>query len=98
MQLRQGDILLVATTDQPDSEEVSTLVGGVIATGEATGHAHRVIHGEVKVDRSAMYVVSDGSTTLVHDEHDTIEIPEGTYRVLRQREEGDQGATHYVAD
>lgn len=98
MQIRQGDILLVRTNDQPSGNEVFSVPSGVIATGEATGHAHRVVDGSVKVDGEAMYVIAGSSTSLAHDEHEVITIPEGTYRVRRQREEGDDGATHYVAD
>lgn len=96
---RQGDILLIPTTDKPvRGEERSTIPSGVIAVGESTGHAHRIIDGEVQVDRSGMFVIAGGSTQLVHDEHDTIEIPEGTYRVRRQREVGQDGSVHFVAD
>jgi len=62
----------------------------VLARGEATGHAHRI-----ETDGFAEAYSKDGNLFLrvvgspakvVHEEHRTIQLPPGTYRVWRQRE------------
>jgi hypothetical protein len=85
---RQGDLYI---------ETVSTIPPGavrlphvVLAEGELTGHRHRIADVESAVvyeHRGQMFVevVSDRAD-LVHDEHATINLDRGTYRVWRQRE------------
>lgn len=68
------------------SQYAQRIADNIVQHGEATGHAHRIEAGEVWQERGEMVVVAGPSTVLTHNEHDTITIPEGTYRVLRQRE------------
>ena len=71
----------------------------VLARGEVTGHRHAFHGGNVVMFRddalardmpSELYVghirVKGESAELRHEEHDTITLPKGTYRVRRQRE------------
>lgn len=84
---RQGDLLIVRAEGLVTRGAYAReIVDGVIQEGEATGHAHRLVGGDAWNDRGDTFLVSDGSATLTHDEHDTITLPEGSYRVLRQRE------------
>jgi len=60
----------------------------VLAYGEVTGHAHAV-----SVMQAQMYADGDVATLwfmrqrdLVHEEHSTIHLPPGVYRVVQQRE------------
>ena len=86
-QYRQGDVLIVDATLPEGLNRRNDLV---VAYGEATGHAHRF------TDESAvaLYDAPDGDmfadirekTALVHDEHDSITLAPGTYRIRRQRE------------
>jgi len=93
---RQGDVLLVPV---PGSEVPATAVPAprdragrmVLARGEATGHAHVI----VDVDRLFVKIVT--RARVVHEEHGTITIPAGAYRIVRQREYV-PGAYRYVAD
>ena len=93
MLYRQGDVLLVAAKAPKGAAAVKrTKRGLVLAEGEATGHAH-VITDEsaelVTADEAAeLYLLVHGTKAvpLTHDEHDTILVPPGTYRVVRQRE------------
>jgi len=51
--------------------------GNVLADGETSGHAHRV---QVKVmERIDMLRQFDGATTVTHEEHKVIEIPDGKW-------------------
>lgn len=94
MLLRQGDVLLVAIDTAPAKAEPvkRSKRGLVLAEGEATGHAH-VITAEsaqlVTADEAAeLYLLVHGTeaVALTHEEHATIDVPPGTYRVVRQRE------------
>lgn len=94
---RQGDVMIVATNEGiPDTAiEVPREDGRVVlAHGEATGHAHAFGERHVAMFRAgddgastAAYLRIEGlPATLRHEEHAPIEVPAGTYRVIRQRE------------
>lgn len=91
---RQGDLLIVrASQPVPRTQNARPIADGIIERGEATGHAHRLVDGEAWQDRGDTFIRSSGLAALSHDEHETIILPEGEYRVVRQREftaEGDR--------
>lgn len=96
---RQGDVLIIEAKRDPRTQ-YQNASSNVLVYGEATGHAHRVEAGDgVAVLEWAGNKVIDAGTPfrVVHEEHATIEIPEGFYRVLRQREY-DEKEIRYVAD
>lgn len=96
---RQGDILLVEYAIE-NVDSFQQLKHKVVAEGELTGHKHEFKSGAVLLEDSGknMFVrVTAKQAALVHNEHDTIQIPEGTYRVVRQREY-DVEAIRYVSD
>jgi hypothetical protein len=78
----------------------------VLAEGEATGHAHAI------ADPGALLFEGDGeerflelveAAMLTHEEHETIVLPPGAYRVIRQREYTPEPSSsdarwRYVAD
>jgi hypothetical protein len=88
MLFRQGDIYIESVRCLPEGaiKQFST----VLADGELTGHRHRILdfrtasvfdaRGEMFID-----VVADRAE-VVHEEHATIELNCGVYRVWRQRE------------
>ncbi len=92
---RQGDVLLIPIKKMPAASKLEAVPREdgriILAHGEATGHAHAI-----KSERAALFSdpklaaifmhVTDESVALEHDEHGTIAIPPGTYRVVRQRE------------
>jgi len=98
----QGDIVLERVEDgQIRGTIVERDADGavVLARGEVTGHRHAFHGGNVVMFRddalardmpSELYVghirVKGESAELRHEEHDTITLPKGTYRVRRQRE------------
>ena len=89
---RQGDVLIVATIDRPKGAKLPRQNGKIVlAEGEATGHAHVIeaegadLYGEALESRF-LEVLVEGGVDLIHQEHATITIPEGVYRVVRQRE------------
>ena len=73
----------------------------VLARGEVHGHRHRFTGDSgvvmfrddalasstnIPTDLYGGHVSLDAPADLVHEEHDTIAVPEGTYIVRRQRE------------
>jgi hypothetical protein len=98
----QGDIVLERVEDRRmTGAQVERDPDGavVLARGEVTGHRHAFYGGNVAMFRddalardipSELYVghirVKGESAELRHEEHDTITLPQGTYRVRRQRE------------
>jgi hypothetical protein len=96
---RQGDVLIVEATAYKTMRSVVVQPDNVLVHGELTGHAHRAVGDEVTVLESdeQKFVSAPKGFSLTHDEHDTIEIPEGFYRVVRQREY-DEEEIRYVRD
>jgi len=84
---------------------------GIVMRGELTGHAHRLTFtddtetGTALLEDSGsageggpdLYLDVHGAVDLTHEEHTAITLPEGSYRVIRQREY-DEGQIRYVAD
>jgi hypothetical protein len=87
--VRQGDVLLVAVEAIPAGAAAQKRTGRlVIAEGEATGHAHAIAEPDAREFRvgNERFVLVRSKAQLVHEEHATIELPAGAYRVVIQRE------------
>jgi hypothetical protein len=88
--VRQGDVLIVAVDRVPDDALPVTRDHGrvVLAYGEVTGHAHAIrAHGAALLERDAVrYLRVDAPVELEHEEHATIELPPGDFKVVIQRE------------
>lgn len=78
----------------------------ILAYGEVTGHAHAIMEREVEQFAAAdappdsgvtFLEVKEALALLQHDEHSTIELPAGFFRVTRQREYSPE-AIRRVAD
>jgi len=85
---RHGDILIASVETIPG--HARSRPGLVLAYGEVTGHSHRVeTEGRAQLLElgGLLFLSIEGEPArLVHEEHDTIVIEPGTYRVWRQRE------------
>ncbi len=101
---RQGDVLLQRVDTIPDGLQAVPLDKGrvILAYGEVTGHAHAV-EGDVRFlaadleELEERFLHVEREASVVHEEHDTIALPPGDYRVVRQREYAPERPT-YVAD
>ena len=89
---RQGDVLIIEH-DAGIPAECEALARGrdgvVLADGEATGHRHRIASRDATLyehPSGERFLRVRSSTALLHEEHDPIPVPPGTYRVVRQRE------------
>lgn len=97
----QGDLLIERVPDsEPSGANVAPDENGltVLAEGEKSGHRHAiedrvVFFRDDQLARdipSGLYIghlkVPSEPVMLRHEEHDTIALPPGTYRVRRQRQ------------
>lgn len=96
---RQGDVLLTKVGARPlraecrrrASQGFPAVKGIVLAAGEATGHHHVVTDPYARLyvvpGTSERFLhVSKRGATLIHEEHDPIELNAGDYAITRQRE------------
>jgi hypothetical protein len=92
-QIRQGDILLVAT-DKALPKGLQPHDQIILAKGETTGHAHRLKAGEVydwnEDNQRYIHVKGEQPGELSHEDHDPVPAavvePSITYRVIPQQE------------
>ena len=87
--VRQGDVLLVAVPAIPADAVRQARHGRlVLAEGEATGHAHAIAEPDAREFRvgDERFVLVRSAAQLIHEEHATIDLPPGAYRVVIQRE------------
>ena len=76
---QQGDVLLFAVSDIPKGKTLKTKV---VRQGE-THHSH-VATGDAVITEheGTLYLsVGDKGTTITHEEHKAITLPEGKYRI-----------------
>ena len=103
--IRQGDIALKAVPhlsgEIPNSKVVAKENGRVVlAHGEVTGHCHAIDSNSARLletEDGRRFLKLVAPEQLVHDEHSAIELPAGTYEVIRQCEYT-PGAIRQVAD
>ena len=85
---RHGDVMIVPFDEVPF--EATKQAHLILMRGEITGHSHRIAErdaAELWEHRGMLYLrVTAPQATLVHEEHNAIELPRGIYRVWAQRE------------
>jgi len=83
---RQGDILFKKIERLPNNLNEKT--DKVVAEGEETGHAHILLDGALfeLINSESLFIKSDQTTRIIHDEHLPIKLESGNYQVIRQRE------------
>ena len=89
-QVRQGDVLLVPVDRITGLARPLPRTDGriVLAWGEVTGHAHAIRAAGATlfgIDEERYLRVAE-PVTLDHEEHGTIDVVPGAYRVVIQRE------------
>lgn len=100
-QFRQGDVLLSQVEEIPtDVREVVRDSGRIIlAYGEVTGHAHAISAPDseatlLSTGENERFLRLVAEVALEHEEHTTLSIPAGMYRVVQQREWADADDGH----
>jgi hypothetical protein len=86
---------LRAALNGPDENRRAPIKSGIIQAGEVTGHHHRIADldaAEVFAvqdwngERKYLNVTAEGGVSIVHEEHHTVQLPAGQYRVHIARE------------
>lgn len=93
-QFRQGDVLVERILSVPSNLIPIARENGrvILAHGEVTGHAHAISDSHAELFTSPTHQgvtflqIPEIAAALAHDEHATITLPPGNYRVTRQRE------------
>ena len=87
---RQGDVLVERIDSIPASAIKQNCQKVVLALGEVTGHHHHINHGAILYTDPVTHVsyceIVEALAMLEHEEHATIPITHGHYRVTIQRE------------
>lgn len=92
---RHGDLLLIPIAD-PIAVGADHDTDLILATGEVSGHAHRV-HGWGATSHGRHLSLPRGGQ-LTHEEHVTITLPPGRYEIIRQRTWTQRGEWRPVED
>jgi hypothetical protein len=91
---RQGDVLLIPIAKMSAGVYAVARQGShlILAHVKASGHAHVIkdaraaLFCDPKLAAIFMLVGGEDPVALEHEEHNTIAIPPGEYRIVRQRE------------
>lgn len=92
MLYRHGDVAIIPVKSFNTEEAVPETFEGddvILAYGEVTGHAHRVVDKTAKmfnVGGKRYLVIENESSALTHEEHARIDLPRGVYEVRVQVE------------
>lgn len=85
---RQGDVLLQRVASLP--ARCQERLGATLAHGEVTGHSHRFQPSDNvqlwEQGNRLFLEIKAASATLVHEEHRSLQLPQGIYHVWKQRE------------
>ena len=97
--IRQGDVLLRRIDRLPKG--LNQRDDKVLAYGEVTGHSHKFESEDALVFANSLgqqFVQVLIASELLHEEHKSILVPEGTYEVVIQREYDIQEGIRQVLD
>lgn len=85
---RHGDVIINQIDALPEGAKKRGSV--TLAYGEITGHSHRIANPHsaetFEFDGQIYLKITAPTALLIHEEHATIELPQGIYRVWQQRE------------
>ena len=108
MMYRHGDLLITKINAIP--EDTVQINDKIIAEGEISGHKHKIF-GSAQVhirpsfidrpinENSEVWFNAFDEIKLGHEEHKTLEIPKGVYKVTKEQQfDPFQGITHQVID
>ncbi|MBD2452181.1 hypothetical protein H6G76_34780 [Nostoc sp. FACHB-152] len=99
--LRQGDVLLIPTQEiTQEIIQAEALPHLILAQGEVTGHKHQIVNEKAELYQvhSTVYLrVFSQTALLMHEEHNAIHVPQGTWEIKIQRDY-EPGGWRYVTD
>jgi hypothetical protein len=85
---RQGDVMLVKAAMPKGAQKQAVDKRVVLAWGETSGHAHAIDSrfADLYSFGPDSYVIARPGAQLVHEEHASISLTPGAYKVVQQRE------------
>jgi hypothetical protein len=90
MYYEHGDVILKKVEEIPKTAKtVKCKTAIVLAEGETTGHAHRILDlagAEMKQVNGKMFLHLEQPKMLVHEEHGKLRIEPGDYEIDRVKE------------
>ena len=96
MKIRHGDVLIEKVNNLPEGKKLDRKF---LFEGEVTGHAHRIDVGEIFEARDGqLYLRVDRLTSVTHEEHKTVILQKGVYRVTQKRQYNPETGWERVAD
>ena len=97
---RQGDLLIQSAKSIPEGAKKQKAL--TLLASRISGHAHAIAEKRTcrifRFDEEWFLEVFAESASLIHPEHDAIDLAPGKYRVWRQREFTTGGGSHFVYD
>lgn len=88
---RHGDVQIIKIDKLPDNVK-SLGKRKELAYGEVTGHAHRIDVGELfETKNGELYLKVEKLAKLSHEEHKTITLEPGIYRIGTKRQYSPNG-------
>ena len=103
-QYRQGDVFVQKVAEMPKGGTKVKRDNGrvVLAYGEVTGHAHAIASKAATLyalpDTQDRWLEVEEAVTLRHEEHASITLEPGLYRVRQQREYVAPAINRFVGD
>lgn len=95
--VRHGDVQIIPVNEIP--KEAKKLDRKELAYGEVTGHAHRINIGEIfETKNGELYLSVEKLSKVSHEEHKTVEIPKGKYRIIIKRQYNAENGWERVID
>lgn len=94
--IRHGDVLIEKVTELPESKKLNRKW---LFEGEVTGHAHRIDVGEIfETKNGELYLKVSKLAKVSHEEHKTVTLLKGIYRIRQKRQYTVDGGWEMVAD
>jgi hypothetical protein len=99
MKIRHGDVVIELVKEMPS--DVKLLKGRrELAYGEVTGHAHRVniVDCLFETKKGQLYLKVDKLAKVSHEEHKTVTLNPGVYKVTIKRQDNAKNGWEAVSD
>lgn len=94
--IRHGDVQLIPVNSIPEAKKLDRKE---LAYGEVTGHAHRIDIGEIfETKEGELYLNVEKLSRVSHEEHKTVAIPKGKYRIIIKRQYNAENGWERVID
>lgn len=93
IQIRQGDVFLMPCAIPKNAKPMKRDSGRVVlAYGEQTGHHHSTADANTALlECDGEHYLKTGGCDLSHQEHSTLKVPSGTFKVVQQVEWTSEG-------